>query len=96
MGDEVLTVLIAATPPTLAAALDYLANRHSLRRSLGTPPGLPPAKVIRRVDKARSGRLQGGPGHRRGQARIRERLARLEGGEAGGCGAQRRGPGECQ
>lgn len=50
MSDQLLTALIAATPPTVAAVLGYLANRRSLRRSVGTPPGLPLARVIERVD----------------------------------------------
>src|SRR5919106_4681683 len=37
MSEHVLTALIAATPPTVAAVLGYLANRRSLRRSVGTP-----------------------------------------------------------
>src|SRR5918996_2189266 len=49
MSEQVLTALIAATPPTVAAVLGYLANRRSLRRTVGTRPGLPLTKVIERV-----------------------------------------------
>ncbi len=79
MSEEVITALIAATPPTIAAVLGYLATKRSLRRSVGTSPGLPLAKVIERVDvkvdrvDSKVDRVIDG------QAQIRERLARLEG-----------------
>ena len=79
MREQVLTALIAATPPTVAAILGYLANRRSLRRSVGTRPGLPLAKVIERLDTkvdrvdSKVDRVIDG------QAQMRERLARIEG-----------------
>lgn len=79
MSEQVLTALIAAAPPTIAAVLGYLASRRSLRRSVGTSPSLPLAKVIERVD-AKVDRVDSKVDRViDGQARIRERLARLEG-----------------
>jgi hypothetical protein len=46
MSQEIEVALIAATPPTVAALLGYIANRRSLRRSVGTNQGVPLAKVL--------------------------------------------------
>lgn len=79
MTSEVVIAMIAAIPPTLAAILGFLANRRSLRRSVGVSTGVPLAAVIRSVDtkveriEAKVDRLG------EGQADVRERLAHLEG-----------------
>lgn len=79
MTSEVVIAMIAAIPPTLAAILGFLANRRSLRRSVGVSKGVPLAAVIRSVDtkveriEAKVDRLG------EGQADVRERLAHLEG-----------------
>lgn len=79
MSEGIIIALIAATPPTIAATLGYLANKRSLRRSVGASPGVPLAAVIRSVDtkveriEAKVDRLG------EGQADVRERLAHLEG-----------------
>lgn len=79
MSQEVITALIVATPPTIAAVLGYLANKRSLRRSVGTPLRLPLANVIQRVD-VKIDRVDSKVDRViEGQADIRERLARLEG-----------------
>jgi hypothetical protein len=77
---EALTVaLIAAVPPSAAAVLGYLANRRSLRRSVGVRPGIPLSRVLERVEtkvdriEDKLDRLA------EGQTAVRERLARLEG-----------------
>lgn len=72
MSGDVLVAVIAAGPPTLAAILAYLANSRSIRRSVGSPPGMPLARVIERVED-KIDRLS------EGHAAIRERLANLEG-----------------
>lgn len=41
VSEGVMIALIAATPPAIAAVLGYLANRRSLRRSVGGAPGVP-------------------------------------------------------
>ncbi len=46
MSQEIEVAHIAATPPTVAALLGYLANRRSLRRSVGTNQGVPLTKVL--------------------------------------------------
>ena len=50
MSQEIAVALIAATPPTVAALLGYLANRRSLRRSVGTNQGVPLTKVLERLE----------------------------------------------
>jgi hypothetical protein len=76
---EIAIAVIAAVPPTLAAILGFLANRRSLRRSIGGNPGVPLASVMQRTETkidridAKVDRLA------EGQAQVRERLARLEG-----------------
>lgn len=80
MSEGVLIALIASTPPGIAAVLGYLANRRSLRRSVGGPPGVPLIRVVERVEAkvdkidAKLDRLT------ESQAQVRERLARVEGG----------------
>ncbi|MGH8515778.1 MAG: hypothetical protein ACREV8_17910 [Gammaproteobacteria bacterium] len=71
MSGDVLVAVIAAGPPTLAAILGYLANSRSIRRSVGSPAGMPLARVIERVED-KIDRLS------EGHAAIRERLANLE------------------
>lgn len=79
MSSEIAIAVIAAVPPTLAAILGFLANRRSLRRSVGSNPGVPLASVMQRTETkidridAKVDRLA------EGQAQVRERLARLEG-----------------
>jgi hypothetical protein len=79
VSDGVMIALIAATPPAIAAILGYLANRHSLRRSVGAPPGVPLMRVVERVEgkvdrlDTKIDRLA------EAQTGIRERLARVEG-----------------
>jgi hypothetical protein len=68
---ELWIAVVAAIPPTLAAALAYLANSRALRRSVGSPE-LPLSKVIDRLEVKLDALTEG-------QAAIRERLARLEG-----------------
>lgn len=78
MSEEITVALIAATPPTVAAVLGYLANRRSLRRSVGTPPGIPLSRALERVE-SKVDRLDAKvDGLGEGQALVRERLARLE------------------
>jgi hypothetical protein len=72
LSSDAVVAVIAAGPPTLAAILGYLANHRSIRRSVGSPPGMPLARVIERVED-KIDRLS------EGQAAIRERLANLEG-----------------
>jgi hypothetical protein len=85
-GSEAVTVaLIAAAPPSAAALLGYLANRRSLRRSVGVRPGIPLSRVLERVETKvdriddKIDRLA------EGQTAVRERVARMEGewGEVG-------------
>jgi hypothetical protein len=90
MSEEIAIALIAATPPTVAAVLGYLANRRSLRRSVGTSPGVPLTKVLERLESRFEGRfdrletkLDRAADQ---QVRMRERIARLE--------AERTWPGE--
>ena len=90
MSEEIAIALIAATPPTVAAILGYLANRRSLRRSVGTTPGVPLTKVLERLESRFEGRfdrletkLDRAADQ---QVRMRERIARLE--------AERTWPGE--
>lgn len=79
MSEGVMIALIAATPPAIAAILGYLANRRSLRRSVGAPPGIPLTRVVERVEgkvdrlDTKIDRLA------EAQTGIRERLARVEG-----------------
>jgi hypothetical protein len=79
VSEGVMIALIAATPPAIAAILGYFANRHSLRRSVGAPPGVPLARVVERVEgnvdrlDTKIDRLA------ETQTGIRERLARVEG-----------------
>ena len=79
MSEGVMIAFIAATPPAIAAILGYLANRHSLRRSVGARPGVPLARVVERVEgkvdrlDTKIDRLA------EAQTGIRERLARVEG-----------------
>jgi len=78
VSQEIAIALIAATPPTVAAILGFLANRRSLRRSVGTPPGIPLSRAIERVE-SKVDRLDAKiEGLGEGQAVVRERLARLE------------------
>ena len=72
MSSEILVAMIAGLPPTLAAVLAYVANSRSIRRSVGSPPGVPIARLIERLEE-KVDRLT------EGQAVVRERLARLEG-----------------
>ena len=87
--NELLVALIAATPPTIASVLGYLASRRSLRRSVGAWSGVPLVRVLERFEKrveagfdrveARLDRVDGKI-DRLGeiQARTGERVARLE------------------
>lgn len=72
MREAIAVAIIAAVPGCLAAVLAFLSNR-SLKRSVGTPTSIPLTRVVEgladRIDKLLEG-----------QADIRERLARLEGG----------------
>jgi hypothetical protein len=90
MSEQVLTALIAATPPTIAAVLGYVANRRSLRRSVGTHQGVPLTKVLERLEtrfEGRFDRLEAKLDRAADQqVRVRERIARLE--------AERTWPGE--
>lgn len=72
MTQEVWVAAIVAIPPTLAAILGYLGNRRSIRRSLGNSPGVPLSKVVARIESKVDALIEG-------QARVRERVARLEG-----------------
>lgn len=72
MKTGVLIAIIAAIPPTLAAILGYRANARALRRSIGTPPGVPLTRIVERLEH-KIDRLA------EGQTVVRERLARLEG-----------------
>lgn len=90
MSEGIVIALIAATPPTIAAVLGYLANRRSLRRSVGTSPGVPLTKVLERLESRFEGRfdrletkLDRAADQ---QVQMRERIARLE--------AERTWPGE--
>jgi hypothetical protein len=80
--NEVLVALIAATPPTIAAIFGYLANRRALQRSVGTTPGVPLTKLLKRHEsrfERRFDRLDAKLDQLVDQqARIRERIARLE------------------
>jgi len=69
---SIVIAVIAAFPPTLAAALGYFANSRSLRRSIGEPSGVPLTTVVQRLDEKVDRLVEG-------QAATRERLARLEG-----------------
>ena len=80
MSEGIVIALIAATPPTIAAVLGYLANRRSLRRSLGTPPGMPLIQVIERVESKVDRLDTKFDALSESQTLIRERLAGLEGG----------------
>lgn len=79
MTSEIVIAMIAAIPPTLAVILGFLANRRSLRRSIGGSTGVPLVSVIRGMDskveriESKVDRLG------EGQADVRERLAHLEG-----------------
>lgn len=79
VSEGVVIALIAATPPGIAAVLGYLANRRSLRRSVGGPPGVPLIRVVERVEAkvdridAKLDRLT------ESQAQVREQVARVEG-----------------
>lgn len=50
MSEQVLIAVIASIPPAAAAVLGYLANRRALKRSVGTSPGVPLAKLMERMD----------------------------------------------
>jgi hypothetical protein len=50
MSQEIAVALIAATPPTVAALLGYLANRRSLRRSCRDESGVPLTSVLERLE----------------------------------------------
>jgi hypothetical protein len=90
VSEAVTVALIAAAPPTVAAILGYLANRRSLRRSVGTSPGVPLTKVLERLEtrfEGRFDRLETKLDRAADQqVRMRERIARLE--------AERTWPGE--
>lgn len=77
---------IAAVPPTLAAILGYLASRRSLRRSIGSNPGMPLRDLLTRMEarfETRLDRFEGKVDRIVEQnAAIRERLSRLEVGRA--------------
>lgn len=72
MSQELFVAVVAALPPTIAAVLGYLGNRRSIRRSLGNSPGVPLSKVVARIESKVDKLVKG-------QAQIRERVARLEG-----------------
>lgn len=82
MSEGIVIALIAATPPTIAAVLGFLANRRSLRRSVGTSPGVPLTKVLERLEtrfEGRFDRLEAKLDRSTDQqVRMRERIARLE------------------
>lgn len=82
MSEGIVIALIAATPPTIAAVLGYLANRRSLRRSLGVPPGIPLIRVIERVESKVDRLDTKFDALSESQTLIRERLAGLEGGSS--------------
>ena len=83
MSEAVMVALIAAAPPTVAAILGYLANRRSLRRSVGARPGIPLSRARERVEtkvdriEDKLDRLA------EGQTAVRERVARIEGEQNG-------------
>lgn len=82
MSEGIVIALIAATPPSIAAILGYLANRRSLRRSVGTSPGVPLTKVLERLETRFEGRFDRVEAKldraADQQVRMRERIARLE------------------
>jgi hypothetical protein len=78
MSEEVLTALIAAAPPTLAAVLGFMANRRSIRRSVGASPSLPLTKWMERLEHGTERLNIKLDELSEGQAQVRERLARLE------------------
>jgi hypothetical protein len=84
VSTEVLVATIAAVPPTLAALVGYMVNSRSIRRSVGAPSGIPLVQVIERLEGKIDGLVEG-------QATIRERLARVEGGRPRGRIGARRG-----
>jgi hypothetical protein len=83
VSEAVTIALIAAVPPSAAAILGYLANRRSLRRSVGSRPGIPLSRVLELVEtkvdriEDKLDRLA------EGQTAVRERLARIEGEQHG-------------
>jgi hypothetical protein len=74
--------VIAAAGSAAAGFLGYLANRRSLKRSVGTTPGVPLTKLLERMEARFESRLE------RIETKLdllhdqhadaRERLARLE------------------
>lgn len=83
MSEAVTVALIAAVPPSAAAVLGYLANRRSLKRSVGVRPGVPLTRVLDRVE-AKIDRIDDKVDRlAEGQAAVRERLARIEAGQQG-------------
>lgn len=78
MSEGIVIAFIAATPPTIAAVLGYLASRRALRRSLGTPPGIL-IGVIERVESKVDRLDTKFDALSESQTLIRERLAGLEG-----------------
>jgi hypothetical protein len=83
MSEAVTVALIAAVPLSAAAVLGYLANRRSLKRSVGVRPGVPLARVLDRVE-AKIDRIEDKVDRlAEGQAALRERLARIEGEQQG-------------
>lgn len=82
MSSEILVAVIAATPPTIGAALGYIASKRSLKRSIGANPGVPLRQVLAQMEarfETRFDRLESKI-DRTGdqQSGIRERLSRLE------------------
>jgi hypothetical protein len=72
MKANIIVAVIAALPPTFAALLAYLAGSRSLRRSVGTAPGVPLTRLLERLDEKVDRLVEG-------QSAIRERLAKFEG-----------------
>jgi hypothetical protein len=73
MSIEIAVALIAAVPPTVAAALAFLASR-SVRRQVATRGEAPIGSVVERLERTVEGLDQAVGG-------IADRLAHLEGRE---------------
>ncbi|MPZ15539.1 MAG: hypothetical protein GEU73_14155 [Chloroflexi bacterium] len=86
MSQQIVIAVVAAVPPTVAAVLGFLASKRSIRRSIGGNPGVPLREVLAQMETRSNSRLD------RIESKldrvadehtgIRERLARLEAGQA--------------
>jgi chaperonin cofactor prefoldin len=78
MSEAILIAVIASTPPTIAAVLGYVANRRSLRRSVGDPPEVSLIELVERVELKLDRLDTKFDTLSESQSLVRERLARLE------------------